>query len=121
MKNIKDGHDRRTQSTPEEEFDDCAWEQNAGRRELRSPDIGIALTTRFGQAESEVKFKRIPTQFIAALADPNATSGSNAQSWGLWSKDPGPRGVWLSLYPLIKAAGWIRPCRVAIRQYRLVA
>ena len=71
--------------------------------------LGLLSLPAFGQAESEVKFKRIPTQFIAALADPNATSGSNAQSWGLWSKDPGPRGVWLSLYPLIKAAGGYAP------------
>jgi len=27
-------------------------------------------------------FKRIPTQFIAALGDPDANSGSGAQSWG---------------------------------------
>jgi len=56
-------------------------------------------------AESVVKFKRIPTQFIAALGDPAATSGSGAQSWGLWRRDPGPRGVWLKHYEALKAAG----------------
>ncbi len=71
--------------------------------------VGLLSLPALAQDESEVKFKRIPTQFIAALADPNATSGSNAQSWGLWSKDPGPRGVWLSLYPFIKAAGGYAP------------
>ena len=71
--------------------------------------VGLLLQPAFARAESETKFKRIPTQFIAALADPNATSGSNAQSWGLWTKDPGPRGVWLSLYPVIKVAGGYAP------------
>ena len=55
--------------------------------------------------KAQVKFKRIPTQFIAALSDPRATSGSNAQSWGLWREDPGPRGVRLDRYPQLKAAG----------------
>lgn len=56
-------------------------------------------------AESVVKFKRIPTQFIAALGDPAATSGSGAQTWGLWRRDPGPRGVWLKHYEALEAAG----------------
>jgi hypothetical protein len=45
------------------------------------------------------KFQRVsPIQFIAALGDPNASSGNEAQSWGLWTLDPGPRGVSLSEY-----------------------
>ena len=36
---------------------------------------------------------RIATRYIAALGDPQATSGTEAQTWGLWAKDPGPRGV----------------------------
>ena len=44
----------------------------------------------------QTKFQRISTQFIAALGDPGATSGSGAQSWGLWTLDPGPRGVALN-------------------------
>jgi len=54
-------------------------------------------------------FRRIPTQFIAALGDPTATSGSGAQSWGLWRVDPGPRGVRLDNYEQLKAAGGIAP------------
>jgi hypothetical protein len=46
----------------------------------------------------EMQFKRIPTQFIAALGDPAATSGGGAQAWGLWPVDPGPRGVRLNRY-----------------------
>ena len=51
------------------------------------------------------KFKRIEPQYIAALGDPGATSGNGAQSWGLWSQDPGPRGCKLDRYPELKATG----------------
>ena len=51
------------------------------------------------------KFRRIEPQYIAALGDPGATSGSGAQSWGRWSQDPGPRGCKLDRYPELKATG----------------
>ena len=57
----------------------------------------------------QVKFKRIPTQFIAALGDPGASSGSGAQLWGLWPLDPGPRGVRLSSFEKLEAAGGVAP------------
>jgi hypothetical protein len=54
----------------------------------------------------ETIFVRMPTQYIAALGDPLATSGSDAGSWGHWAVDPGPRGVWTSDYEdLIANAG----------------
>jgi len=59
----------------------------------------------------QTKFQRIPTQFIAALGDPRATSGSGAQSWGLWPVDPGPRGVELSNYKRLKDADGVAPAR----------
>ena len=62
-------------------------------------------------AELQLKFKRIPTQFIAALGDAKATSGNNAETWGLWRRDPGPRGVELASYPQLKAAGGVAPAR----------
>jgi len=44
-------------------------------------------------------FQRYPsTQFIAALGNPTSTQGTGAQDWGVWRKDPGPRGVWLRDY-----------------------
>ena len=58
---------------------------------------------------SEMQFKRIPTQFIAALGDPAATSGGGAQAWGLWPVDPGPRGVRLNRYDRLQAAGGLAP------------
>lgn len=39
--------------------------------------------------------RRVRTQFIAALGDPKATSGTGAEQWGIWRVDPGPRGVYL--------------------------
>ena len=61
--------------------------------------------------DGQTKFKRIPTQFIAALAEPGATSGSGAQSWGLWRVDPGPRGVRLDSYEQLKDAGGVAPAQ----------
>ena len=42
-----------------------------------------------------------------ALGDPAANSGSNAQFWGLWHQDPGPRGCMLKDYEKLKASGGI--------------
>ena len=55
------------------------------------------------------KFKRIEPQFIAALGDPGATSGNNAQSWGFWNQDPGPRACKLDHYDQLKANGGVAP------------
>ena len=51
------------------------------------------------------QFKPIEPQYIAALGDPGAKSGTGAQAWGLWSQDPGPRGCKLDRYPELKASG----------------
>jgi hypothetical protein len=61
--------------------------------------------------KDQTKFERISPQYIAALAEPGATSGSGAQSWGLWRLDPGPRGVRLDLYDRLRAAGDVAPAR----------
>ena len=47
----------------------------------------------------------VETQYIAALGSPGDSQGTNAQTWGLWEKDPGPRGVWLSMFPVLSATG----------------
>lgn len=67
------------------------------------------LVPMLTKAESPPKFKLIPIQFIAALGDPKANSGVGAEHWGLWNKDPGPRGVWLRLFPVLRAAGGFGP------------
>jgi hypothetical protein len=61
--------------------------------------------------KDQTKFKRVWPQYIAALGDPRSTSGSGAQSWGLWRLDPGPRGVRLDRYERLKAAGGIAPAQ----------
>ncbi len=61
--------------------------------------------------EAQTKFRRIPTQFIAALSDPDAKSGSNAHRWGLWRQDPGPRGVRLDGYERLIAADGVAPAQ----------
>ncbi len=74
--------------------------------------VGGLLASSIAQAtvpEILPGFKRIPTQFIAALAEPDANSGNEANTWGIWVEDPGKTGVWLSLYPVLKAAGGYAP------------
>ena len=56
-----------------------------------------------------MNFQRIPVQFIAALGEPGASSGNNAQAWGIWKVDPGPRGVRLSSYAQLSDSAGIAP------------
>lgn len=72
--------------------------------------LGAAQTARADGGQG-IAFKRIPLQFVAALGDPQASSGNNAQDWGLWRIDPGPRGVRLKHFDELQAAGGIAPAR----------
>ncbi len=63
------------------------------------------------QSKIQTKFKHIPLQYIVALGDPVANSGSGAQLWGLWHQDPGPQGCLLENYEKLKAAGGIAPAQ----------
>jgi len=64
------------------------------------------------QDRDEMKFERVSMQYIAALGGESDSSGSNAQAWGLWPVDPGPRGVRLRNYEQLQSsagrapAGW---------------
>lgn len=60
-------------------------------------------------ANAETKFKSIPTQYIATLENKEAKSGKGAEGWGLWSVDPGPRGVRLSSYDTLVSSGSTAP------------
>ncbi len=78
--------------------------------------MGWLMMAALGQSvqaagEGQTKFRHIPTQFIAALGNPDATSGSGAQTWGLWRQDPGPRGVRLDSYEQLKATGGVAPAQ----------
>lgn len=62
-------------------------------------------------ASAETRIIPIETQYIAALGEASATRGTNAETWGLWVLDPGPRGVRLTqssalLVSRIAPAGW---------------
>jgi hypothetical protein len=70
--------------------------------------LAVSLTSQTA-ALAETSFKPVPTQYIAALADPGAKSGTGAETWGLWRLDPGPRGVRLGSYPALKAHGGKAP------------
>ena len=73
------------------------------------PILYLAMGQVHATGEETTKFRRVPTQFIAALGDPVASSGSGAQSWGMWQLDPGPRGVWIKNYQQLKASGGVAP------------
>ena len=86
--------------------------QSTGRRSFLLKNSGLVLSSLVvttvasknpveatpSESESEPstrKIQPIPRQFIAAVVgdDPTATHGSGADQWGLWTVDPGPRGV----------------------------
>jgi hypothetical protein len=60
-------------------------------------------------AQAEARLVTTETQYIAALGDPQATSGTGAESWGLWALDPGPRGVWSKDYDALLANAGLAP------------
>ena len=63
-----------------------------------------------GAVGAAEEFVRVPTQFIAALGDPDASAGNEAKRWGLWNVDPGPIGVYLKDYDAkIAARGDVAP------------
>ena len=66
---------------------------------------GLTASTLATPALAKRMFTSVETQFIAALAGPGETHGTNAHDWGLWALDPGPRGVWLSIFPALAATG----------------
>ena len=84
-----------------------------GRRAALSslpPVVIVSLTAAFdcrrivasaeeAPGDAKPKFRRPPLmQYIAALGDPAASSGTGADTWGLWDEDPGPQGVRLGAY-----------------------
>lgn len=73
----------------------------------------MASTQVFAEARTKARqvFKRIPTQYIAVLGEPDATSGTGAERWGLWRKDPGPRGVWFKRFDKLQSTGGIAPAK----------
>ena len=94
---------------------DCPVNDGFSRRDLLVAGIAVAATLMASPAalaqSTRTKFRRIPTQYIAALGDPQSGSGNNAQEWGLWRKDPGPRGVDLDDYEKLRGRGGVAPAK----------
>jgi hypothetical protein len=71
--------------------------------------LPLAFAALLAPAHAEATFVAGETQYIAALGDSGATSGSDAQTWGFWAVDPGPRGVWTRNFPDLIANGGVAP------------
>ena len=62
--------------------------------------------------KQSVVFTRVPTQYIAALGDPDAYEGTGANGWGLWANDPKSSAIHIDDYDNIDEdtgktpAGW---------------
>ncbi len=61
--------------------------------------------------DGKTQFKRIPLQYIAALGDPTASAGVGADAWGIWTIDPGPRGVRLKNFEQLQSSGGVAPAK----------
>ena len=75
-----------------------------GLMSLGAASLGLA-----GPLAAQDTMVSIPTQYIAALGDTAATSGTDAATWGLWAVDPGPRGVWTEDFAELMAKGGLAP------------
>ena len=73
--------------------------------------LAASSAAPFAADNGRSKMKRIEPQYIAALGAAGARSGTGAETWGLWTIDPGPRGVRLRDYRRLKAAGGVAPER----------
>ena len=82
---------------------------NFTRRQWISSALGILVASITSPVLSQTKIRRIQTQYIATLAPAGATSGIGAETWGIWTVDPGPIGVWLRFYQTLRKAGNIAP------------
>ncbi len=80
----------------------------AGRLSIILAAAVLALIAPLN-ANAGTSFKAVPTQYLAALAEPGASSGTGAELWGLWRLDPGPRGVRLGSYQNLVSNGGVAP------------
>lgn len=69
----------------------------------------LGLFMAFSPAQAEQTFVPGKTQYIAALGEKSAISGNDAQTWGFWSVDPGPRGIWITNYDDLLANAGLAP------------
>jgi hypothetical protein len=81
------------------------------RRTLLGGLSALASLALTSQTKAATTFKPIPTQFLAALGNSLAGSGTGAENWGLWTLDPGPRGVRLGNFSQLVADGGVAPAK----------
>jgi hypothetical protein len=81
------------------------------RREFMGGLLAVGTLACSAPASAATTFRPIPTQFLAALGNPLANSGTGAENWGLWKKDPGPRGVRLAHYADLASNGGLAPAQ----------
>ena len=81
------------------------------RRHMMSTAFAAAAMSAISlpAAAQNTRFRRVRSQYIAALSAPDATEGDNAHTWGHWPVDPGPLGVWLRDYEQLVSTGGIGP------------
>ena len=82
---------------------------NFTRRQWLTSALGLMVASASSSLLAQTKIRRIQTQYIATTAPAGATSGNGAETWGIWTVDPGPIGVWLRLYQSLQKAGNIAP------------
>ena len=96
-------------------FESCKSEAETSITRYFLTVIGFVLFSiqTFAWAENyNERFKPItPAHYIAVLASDDANSGNNAETWGYWPLDPGPRGVKLDNYPNLLAHNGIAPSK----------
>ena len=78
---------------------------NKARRKWLMSGLGLLASVISPSLFAKKYVRRIPTQYIASLAPADASSGTGAETWGLWETDPGPIGVWLRLYQILEKTG----------------
>jgi hypothetical protein len=81
------------------------------RRTLLRNSFALGALAVATQTKAATTFKPISTQFIAALGNPLANAGTGAENWGLWTLDPGPRGVRLGNLNELLANGGVAPAK----------
>jgi hypothetical protein len=76
---------------------------------IRRLVLAVLAMTAGSAAYAEAAFVPGNTQYIAALGNPAATTGTDAATWGFWAVDPGPRGVWTRDYAALIANAGVAP------------
>jgi hypothetical protein len=75
------------------------------RRQWLVSSLGILVSAIASPLLAQTKVRRVQPQYIASLALGSATSGTGAETWGLWT---------VALLPTFAKSGQYCPIRVAL-------